>query len=74
MLLSVHTTGSKVTITLGLDPGKESSSRIFYPSEEVYGHSPELKRAVEEMESKGLAVRASADSTYQVNTKDSRAK
>lgn len=74
VLLSVHTTGSKVTITLGLDPGKESSSRIFYPSEEVYGHSPELKRAVEEMESKGLAVRASADSTYQVNTKDSRAK
>lgn len=74
VLLSVHTTSSKVTITLGLDPGKESSSRIFYPSEEVYGHSPELKRAVEEMESKGLAVRAPADSAYQVNTKDSRAK
>jgi AhpD family alkylhydroperoxidase len=74
VLLSVHTTGSKVTITLGLDPGKENSSRIFYPSEEVYGHSPALKRAVEEMERRGLAVRPSADRTYSVDVKDSRAK
>jgi AhpD family alkylhydroperoxidase len=74
VLLSVHTTGSKVTITLGLDPGKENSSRIFYPSEDVYGNSPELKRAVEQMEHSGLAVRPSADSTYQVKTKNSRAK
>jgi len=74
VLLSVHTTGSKVTITLGLDPGKESSSRIFYPSEEVYGQSPELKRAVEEMEGKGLAVRAPSDQSYKVEVKHSRAK
>ena len=57
MLLSVHTTSSKVTITLGLDPGKEGSSRIFYPSEDVYGSSPELKRAVEEMEKRGSGRR-----------------
>ena len=74
VLLSVHTTSSKVTITLGLDPGKESSSRIFYPSEDVYGDSPALKRAVEQMERSGLAVRASEDSSYQVAVKDSRAK
>jgi AhpD family alkylhydroperoxidase len=74
VLLSVHTTGSKVTITLGLDPGMESSSRIFYPSEEVYGHSPELRRAVEEMERKGLSVRASEGTEYQVQVKPSRAK
>jgi AhpD family alkylhydroperoxidase len=74
VLLSVHTTGSKVTITLGLDPGKENSARIFYPSEDVYGHSPALKRAVEEMERRGLAVRASTDKSYIVDVKDSRAK
>jgi AhpD family alkylhydroperoxidase len=74
VLLSVHTTGSKVTITLGLDPGKESSSRVFFPSEEVYGTSPELKRAVEEMERNGLAVRESPQIAYQVDVKDSRAK
>jgi AhpD family alkylhydroperoxidase len=74
VLLSVHTTGSKVTITLGLDPGKENSSRVFYPSEEVYGSSPELKRAVEMMERRGLAVRASGDLKYDVDVKESRAK
>jgi AhpD family alkylhydroperoxidase len=74
VLLSVHTTSSKVTITLGLDPGKENSSRVFYPSEEVYGSSPELKRAVEMMEREGLSVRASDDFKYQVDVKESRAK
>jgi hypothetical protein len=74
VLLSVHTTGSKVTITLGLDPGKESSSRVFFPSEEVYGTSPQLQRAVEEMERNGLAVRESPKIAYQVDVKDSRAK
>lgn len=73
VLLSVFTTGSKVTITLGLDPGKENSGRIFYPSEEVYGKSPELRRAVEEMERGGLAVRPGRIS-YDVDVKDSRAK
>jgi AhpD family alkylhydroperoxidase len=74
VLLSVHTTGSKVTITLGLDPGKESSSRVFFPSETVYGSSPELKRAVEAMERDGLAVRESPQVAYHVNVKNSRAK
>lgn len=74
VLLSVHTTGSKVTITLGLDPGKENSSRVFYPSEEVYGSSPELREAVQQMEQKGLAVRAADGPGYNVETRNSRAK
>jgi hypothetical protein len=74
VLLSVHTTSSKVTITLGLDPGKESSSRIFYPSEDVYGSSPELKRAVEEMERSGLATRPTPEIGYQINITNTRAK
>ena len=74
VLLSVHTTGSKVTITLGLDPGKESSSRIFYPSEDVYGSSPALKRAVEEMERSGLATRPTPELGYQVSVTNTRAK
>ena len=74
VLLSVHTTGSKVTITLGLDPGKQNSSRVFFPSEEVYGSSPELKLAVDKMERQGLAVRASGDLKYQIDVKESRAK
>jgi len=74
VLLAVHTTGSKVTITLGLDPGKENSSRVFFPSEEVYGGSPELRRAVERMERDGLAVRESPQINYRVNTRNTRAK
>jgi hypothetical protein len=74
VLLSVHTTSSKVTITLGLDPGKESSSRIFYPSEDVYGSSPALKRAVEEMEKRGLATRATPEIDYKIKVTDTRAK
>jgi alkylhydroperoxidase family enzyme len=58
VLLSMHTTASKVTITLGLDPGKEASSRQFYPSEEVYGESAALSEAVAELEARGFAVRA----------------
>lgn len=58
VLLSMHTTASKVTITLGLDPGKEASSRQFYPSEEVYGESAALREAVAELEERGFAVRA----------------
>jgi AhpD family alkylhydroperoxidase len=73
VLLSVFTTSSKVTITLGLDPGKEHSARVFYPSEEVYGNSPELKRAVESMEREGLAVRPGRIG-YHVNVKPSRAR
>jgi hypothetical protein len=74
VLLSVHTTGSKVTITLGLDPGKDNSSRIFYPSEDVYGNSPALKRAVEEMEKRGLATRSTPEIDYKVNVTPTRAK
>lgn len=74
VLLSVHTTASKVTIILGLDPGKESSSRVFFPSEEVYGGSPELKEAVERLERGGLAVRESPRINYAVNVRNTRAK
>jgi alkylhydroperoxidase family enzyme len=74
VLLSVHTTSSKVTITLGLDPGKESSSRIFYPSEDVYGSSPALKRAVEDMEKRGLATRPTPEIDYKINVTPTRAK
>ena len=37
VLLSMHTTASKSFITLGLDPGKEASNRLFFPTEDVYG-------------------------------------
>ena len=60
VLLSVHTTASKVTITLGLDPGKEASSRLFFPTEDVYGSSPELQEAIEELRRQGVAVQAPA--------------
>jgi len=56
ILLSIVTTGSKVAITLGVDPGKSASSRVFYPTDPVYGSSAELKRAIEEYESKGFEV------------------
>lgn len=58
VLLSMHTTASKTTITLGLDPGKEASSRLFYPTEAVYGTSEDLSEAVAELERRGIAVRA----------------
>jgi len=56
ILLSVVTTSSKVAITLGVDPGKGASGRVFYPTDPVYGSSEELKRAVQEYESKGFSV------------------
>jgi alkylhydroperoxidase family enzyme len=56
VLLSMHTTASKATITLGLDPGEEASSRQFYPTEEVYGSSPDLEEAVEELRRQGFTV------------------
>src|SRR4051794_3774829 len=58
VLLSMHTTSSKATIPLGLDPGKEASSRLFYPTEDVYGESPELKEAIEELRAQGISVSA----------------
>ena len=69
VLLSMHGCASKVAVTLGLEPGKEASSRVFFPSEAVYGSSPELKRAVEEMERKGLAVRPSEQVQYKIDVR-----
>jgi AhpD family alkylhydroperoxidase len=57
VLLSVITTGSKVAITLGVDPGKAASSRVFYPTDPVYGNSAELQRAIDEFQNKGFQVR-----------------
>jgi AhpD family alkylhydroperoxidase len=59
VLLSMHTTASKTTITLGLDPGKEASSRLFYPTEtDCYGTSEDLSEAIAELETRGIAVRS----------------
>ena len=66
MLLSVITTGSKVAITLGVDPGKARSSRVFYPTDPVYGSSAELRRAIEAYESKGFKVGRRRDSGRRV--------
>jgi alkylhydroperoxidase family enzyme len=68
VLLSMHTTSSKVTITLGLDPGKEASSRLFFPTEDVYGSSPELKEAIEKLESDGIVVRADGNLPKPIGT------
>ena len=57
VLLSVITTGSKVAITLGVDPGKAASSRVFYPTDPVYGDSAELQRAIDAFQAKGFQVR-----------------
>jgi AhpD family alkylhydroperoxidase len=61
VLLSMHTTASKVTITLGLDPGKEASSRLFFPTEDVYGESADLAEAIEDLRRNGVVVDGSAD-------------
>jgi AhpD family alkylhydroperoxidase len=58
VLLSMHTTGSKVTITLGLDPGKENSDRLFFPTEDVYGESADLQEAVQQLRASGIHVEA----------------
>jgi len=69
VLLSMHGCGSKVAVTLGLEPGPQASSRLFFPSEDVYGSSPELKRAVEELERQGVAIRETPKLDYTVNVK-----
>jgi AhpD family alkylhydroperoxidase len=68
VLLSMHTTASKVTITLGLDPGKEASSRLFFPTEDVYGESPELAAAIAELRSQGVVVDGPADEALPVGS------
>ena len=69
VLLSMHTTSSKVTITLGLDPGKEASSRLFFPTEDVYGESADLKEAIAALESAGIRVRPEGDQALPVGTR-----
>jgi AhpD family alkylhydroperoxidase len=66
VLLSMHTTASKVTITLGLDPGKEASSRLFFPTEDVYGESPELAEAIADLRSSGVVVDGPSDEALPV--------
>jgi AhpD family alkylhydroperoxidase len=68
VLLSMHTTASKVTITLGLDPGKEASSRLFFPTEDVYGQSPELAEAIEELRNSGVVVEGPAEQALPVGS------
>lgn len=57
VLFSCFTTGSRVAIILGVEPGAEASSRIFYPTDPVYGDSEDLRRAVEKLQAEGVAVR-----------------
>jgi hypothetical protein len=68
VLLSMHTTASKATITLGLDPGKEASSRVFFPTEDVYGESPDLAEAVESLRTQGIVVDQPDDGPVPVGT------
>jgi AhpD family alkylhydroperoxidase len=75
VLLSMHTTASKVTITLGLDPGAEASSRLFFPTEDVYGTSPDLAAAIAELKDQGIAVAAPSAAPLPVGSHiDSEAK
>lgn len=69
VLLSCFTTGSRVAIILGVEPGKEASSRLFYPDEDVYGSSPELKDAVRELEGRGVLVRPQHEGFDPLGTK-----
>ena len=68
VLLSMHTTASKVTITLGLDPGKEAISRLFFPTEDVYGESADLAEAIAELRSQGVVVESPADEALPVGS------
>ena len=68
VLLSMHTTASKSFITLGLDPGEDASSRLFFPTEDVYGQSEHLAEAIEDLRRQGFAVEAPTDSPLPVGT------
>lgn len=56
IILAGFTTSSKVAITLGVDPGKEASSRLFYPTDVAYPKSPELEAAIAELQGRGVLV------------------
>lgn len=57
VLLSAFTTGSRVAIILGVEPGKDASSRLFYPTDPVYGASADLSEAIARLAAKGLRVK-----------------
>jgi alkylhydroperoxidase family enzyme len=61
ILWSMHATAIKVAITLGLDPGKEASSRMLFPSEIADDGTGEFAEALAELRARGLAI--SADDT-----------
>src|ERR1700716_2419446 len=55
VLLSVFGTESKVTVTLGLDPG--AVQVVFYPTDASYGTpTEELNEAIEDLREHGLHV------------------
>lgn len=56
IILACFTTSSKVAITLGVDPGKDASSRLFYPTDEAYPESAELTAAIADLEKRGVLV------------------
>ena len=74
VLLSCFTTGSRVAIILGVEPGKEASSRLFYPTDPVYGDSEDLKAAIAELEAKGVAVKEAGDSYDPIGFNPAKAK
>lgn len=61
VLLACFTTGSRVAIILGVEPGEEASSRLFYPTDPVYGESEDLKAAIAALEAQGIAVKESGE-------------
>jgi alkylhydroperoxidase family enzyme len=68
VLFSCFTTGSRVAIILGVEPGPEASSRIFYPTDPVYGESEDLVRAVEKLRAQGIAVREAGEGYDPIGT------
>lgn len=55
VLLSTFTMQSKVTVTVGLDPG--GIQEVFYPTDESYGHASEaLLEAIDELRGEGFTV------------------
>ncbi|MEP7348617.1 MAG: hypothetical protein ABI668_01545 [Sphingorhabdus sp.] len=69
IILSCFTTSSKVAITLGVDPGKEASSRLFYPTDEAYPQSEDLQQAIEQLTKQGILVDESGDGFDPIGTK-----
>lgn len=59
---------SRVAVLLGVEPGKENSSRLFYPTDPVYGSDATLSEAIAQLAAEGKVIKETGDGPDPIGT------